>query len=219
MKTSAIWLLVTFLLASAIARGAPFEGRVLLHRAELPDEPHDIIYSVKGDNVRVEVVRDRVNSYLTDTAKQETTVIMEDDMAYLTMPSLAPYPDAPKLEKTGETTKILGYPVEKYVLDSDEGRAELWLAEGLGRYTGFGEGFEQPPPQVANVDLPEPVEPWTWEWVLAGRSLFPLRVIIAYGNGREFFRLEAIAITPQPLSDGLFVPSPNYKKLETWPEK
>ena len=75
MKTPMLWLLL--LLASTLAYGAPFEGRLHLRRAEPPGEPHDIIYSIKGDKVRVEVIRDRVNSFLTDTTKQETTAILE----------------------------------------------------------------------------------------------------------------------------------------------
>jgi hypothetical protein len=217
MKTSAIWLFL--LLASTIVRSAPFEGRLLIERAEAPAKPHQIIYSIKGEKVRVEVIRDRVNSFLTDTAKQETITIMEDDMAYLAQPSLAPSSDAPKLEKTEETTKIHGYPVQKYIVNSDEGKTELWLAEGFGKYTGFGEGFEKPPIQEANVDVPDPVVPWAWEWALAGQPLFPLRVITRDSNGSEIFRLEVKEINPQPLSDGLFRPSSNYKKLDAWPEK
>jgi hypothetical protein len=217
MKNSAVSLFLV--LASAIAHGAQFEGRLLIQRAEPPESAHQIIYSVKGDKVRVEVIRDRVTSYLTDTAKQETITIMEDDMAYLAQPSLAASSDAPKLEKTDETTKIHGYAAQKYLLTSDEGKTELWLAEGFGKYTGFGEGFEKPPIQEANVDVPDPVVPWAWEWALAGQPLFPLRVITRDSNGSEIFRLEVKEIHPQPLSDGLFRPSSNYKKLDSWPEK
>jgi hypothetical protein len=195
MKTSAISLILV--LASAIAHGAQFEGRLLIQRAEPPESGHQIIYSIKGDKVRVEVIRDRVTSY----------------------PSLAPSSDAPKLEKTDETTKIHGYTAQKYLLTSDEGKTELWLAEGFGKYTGFGEGFEKPPIQEANVDVPDPVVPWAWEWALAGQPLFPLRVITRDSNGSEIFRLEVKEIHPQPLSDGLFRPSSNYKKLDSWPEK
>jgi hypothetical protein len=202
-----------------MVRGAQFEGRLLFQRIEPPAGAHDIIYSVKGDNVRVEVVRDRIKTFITDTAKQQTTVIMEDDMAYLNLPSLAPLPDAPPLEKTDETAMIHGHPAQKYLLETDEGRTELWLAEGFGKYTGFGEGFEQPPPQLPNVDQPEPTLPWTWEYALAGRPLFPLRVVTRDSGGRDLFRLEVKAITPQPLHDRLFLPSPNYKLLDSWPEQ
>jgi len=217
MKTPAILLLVTLLLAPSLVQAAPFEGRVLLQRTETPGEASTIIYSIKGDRVRVEVIRERVNSFLTDTTKKETTVVMEDDMAYLILASLAPLPDGPKLEKTGEATKLLGVPVQKYVLTSDEGKSELWLAEGFGLFAGFGEGFEKPPAQKPNVDLPEPVVPWEWEYALGGQPLFPLRVVTRDATGREIFRLEVKEVTPAPLDLRLFSPSRNYKKLDTWP--
>ena len=216
MKTPMLWLLL--LLVSTLAYGAPFEGRLHLRRAEPPGEPHDIIYSIKGDKVRVEVIRDRVNSFLTDTTKQETTAILEDDMAYLTMSSLAPVPGGPRLEKTDEKTSILGHPAQKYLLSSDEGTTELWLAEGFGKYTGFGEGYEKPPQQLPNIDVAESPLPWAWEYALAGQPLCPLRVITRDSIGTELFRLEVKAISPSPLSEGLFRPSSNYKQLETWPE-
>jgi hypothetical protein len=49
--------------------------------------------------------------------------------------------------------------------------------------------------------------------------LFPLRVVTRDEFGREIFRLEAKAITPQSVDDRLFAPSPTYKKLENWPER
>jgi hypothetical protein len=216
MKTSALWLCV--LLVSAALRGAPFEGRILMQRVEPPAPAHDIICSIKGDKIRVEVIRERVNTWITDTTKHETTAIMEDDMAYIVMASLEPLADTPKLEKTGEKTKIHGYDVEKYVMETDDGKTELWLAAGLTKYTGFGEGYEKPPPQEPNVDLPDPAMPWPWEYAIARQSLFPLRVITRDAGGNVIFQLEAKAITPAELSDRLFLPSPNYKKVDSWPE-
>lgn len=218
MKNPARWLLAILLLASAIVHGAPFEGRVLLQRTEAPGEPNTIIYSVKGDKVRVEVVRERVNSFLTDTTTKETTVIMEDDMAYLVLSSLAPLPDGPKLEKQGETMKLLGVSAQKYVLTSSEGTTELWLAEGFGLFAGFGDGFEKPPAQKPNVDLPDPVVPWAWEYALGGQPLFPLRVVTRDDAGREILRIEVKEISSAPLDVRLFSPSRNYKKLDTWPQ-
>ena len=210
-------LLALFLAAVATLPAAPFEGRINLQRATVPDEPHDLIYRVKGDRNRVEVMRDRVTTFLTDTKTRKTTVILEDDMAYLILPSFEASRDGPILEKTGEKAALLGYPVQKYVVGSDEGTTELWLAEGFGKYTGFGEGFEKPPGHVPGVDVPLPPDPAPWEWALMGQPLFPLRVVTRDDSGRETFRLEARTIVPQPLHDRLFLPSSTYRKVETWP--
>jgi len=210
-------LLVIFLLAVTALPAAPFEGRINLQRATVPDAPHDLIYRVKGDKNRVEVMRDRVTTFLTDTTTRKTTVILEDDMAYLILPSLEPARDGPFLEKTEEKATLLGHPVQKYVVESDEGTTELWLAEDFGKYTGFGEGFEKPPVHVPGVDVPLPPDPAPWEWALMGQPLFPLRVITRDDSGREVFRLEARTIVAQPLHDRLFLPSSTYRKVETWP--
>ena len=218
MKTRAILVGAIFLAAAAAIRAAPFEGLVHLQRAERPELPHDIIYRVKGEKNRVDVSRERVATFLTDTAKGKTTVILEDDMAYLVMPSLVPLSEVPELEPTGETTTMLGQAVKKYLVTTYEGTAELWLAEGFGPYTGFGEGFERPPEHIPNVDVPEAPGPQGWEYALLGTGLFPLQVVARDEFGREFFRLEAKAITPQPLSDRLFVPTSTYREVETWPK-
>jgi len=218
MKTSAIWVLATFLLAPAMTRGAAFEGMVHLQRTEPPGVPHDIIFRTKGDRNRVDVSRERVKTFITDTKAGRTTVILEDDMAYLILPSLVPPPETPPLEQTGETARLHGHTVQKCVVHSDEGTAELWVAEGIGQYTGFGEGFERPPEHVPNVDVPEPPGPQAWEYALMGTGLFPLHVIARDEYGREILRIEAKSITPQALSDRLFVPTSTYKEVANWPK-
>lgn len=212
-------------LAAAVVRGAPFEGKIVVQRGGGSGQRNDVIVcSIKGDKIRVDALRENITSYLTDTTKRETTTILEDDRAYVVVPSLAPPPDAPppdmpKFEETGETRKLLGYPVRKYLTTSDEGTIELWLAEGFGVYTGFGEGTERPREHIPGEDVPDPPDPMPWEQALAGQPLFPLLVITRDGNGRETYRVEAKEITPQPLPDGLFNPPSNYKKLKTWPDK
>lgn len=218
MKPSAFWFLASLWLGAAAAMGAPFEGRIQFLRAELGGTAHDIVYRVKGERNRVEVMRDRVTTFLTDTKKAQTVVILEDDMAWLVLPALAPNADIPLLEETDEIATMLGVPVRKFTVSSDEGTTELWLAEGFGKYTGFGEGFAPPPVHIPGIDVPEPPEPRDWEYALAGRPLFPLHVSTRDNFGREVFRLEAKSITPQPLDDRMFGPSSTYRKVETWPK-
>jgi hypothetical protein len=225
MKTLALCCLLLAALVARAGAAAAFEGRLHLQRAELSEDPdkagklgdaHDIIYSVKGDHIRIEIIRDRVNTFLMDAAKLETITIIEDDRAYVVGSALAAHADAPKLEKTDETDKILDQPVRKYLVNSpEEGKTELWLTEGLGLFLGFGDGYERAPEGVdTDPDAAEPLGPRAWEYALARQPLFPLRVITKDDTGTVIFKLEAKAITPQPLSERLFAPSPNYNKRD-----
>ncbi len=219
MKTSAISLLAAALLASGVARGAAFEGKLILERGEPPEPPHAISYRVKGDRNRIDVMRNGVKTFMSDTGKKETTVILEDERKYLILPALSPLPDGPLLEKTEETVKLFGFIAQKYLFVSDEGTTELWLVEGLGKYPGFGEGFERPPQHIPGVDVPESPPPRGWEYALAGTDLFPLRVVTRTDAGRVIFRLEVMEITPEVENDRLFVPTSNYKHVYDWPKR
>ena len=53
-----------------------------------------------------------------------------------------------------------------------------------------------------------------WERALAGKELFPLRVIGHDKGGKENFRMEATAINKQTLPDALFTPPADYQKLD-----
>jgi hypothetical protein len=219
MKIRAHRLMSAVFLAACLDAGAAgFEGRVIFEREVPPAFPHSIVYQVKSDRNRVEVVREGVKTFMTDVAKEETTAILEDERMYVVLPSLAPRPDDAPLQRTDETATLQGRTVRKHVHVADDETTELWLAEGLGKYTGFGEGFERPPKHIPGEDVPEPPPPRPWEFALAGTDLFPLRVITRDAGGRVIFRLEAKAVQPEPLNDRLFAPSSNYQKVEPWPK-
>ena len=220
MMTRAHRLLPAVLLAAFLcfASGAAgFEGRVIFERAETPTFAQTIVYRVKGDRNRVEVMVDGVKTFITDVAKEQTTVILEDERMYVVLPSLAPIPDAPPLVRTEETASLLGHAVRKYLFESEGETTELWLAEGVGKYTGFGEGFARPPKHIPGVDVPQPPPPRAWEFALAGTEFFPLRVVTRDSAGRVIFQLEAKAIDRELMDDRLFAPTSNYKKVDAWP--
>lgn len=56
--------------------------------------------------------------------------------------------------------------------------------------------------------------PQAWERALAGKDLFPLRVVARDKGGKEDFRLEATAIEKQTLAAALFAPPAGYQKLD-----
>jgi hypothetical protein len=224
MKPFLICSLLLLALVTRAGAAASFEGRIHLERSELSEDPekagklgdpHHIIYSTKPGKIRIEVIKDRVTTYLIDADKLETTTIIEDDRAFVLGSALVTHPDAPKLEKTDETSKILDQPVRKYLVTSEEGKTELWLMEGAGSFFGFGDGYERAPESIdIDIDAPEPLGPRPWEYALARQPLFPLRVVTTDDTGTVTYRLEVKAITPQPLADKLFTPSPNYTKRD-----
>ena len=54
MKTFSLSLLLSLWLALTTAQAAPFEGRVLFQRAQLPGEPDTVICAIKGDRIQWE---------------------------------------------------------------------------------------------------------------------------------------------------------------------
>ena len=112
------------------------------------------------------------------------------------------------LESTGEKTRILGYDAVKYVSTYQGAKTELWLAEGLGAFMA---------PSSANPmggGRPGGGAGQAWERALAGKELFPLRVISFDQGGKQSFRMEATAIDRKSLPDSLFVPPAGYQKFD-----
>jgi len=114
-----------------------------------------------------------------------------------------------KLEKTGETEKILGYLATKFLSTHDGTTTELWLAEGLGTF--FAPSSANNPMGGGRGSGPAPQG---WERALAGKELFPLRVVGKNKSGKETFRMETTSIEKHSLPDTLFAPPAGYQKFD-----
>lgn len=214
MKTAFRLLLASALLPVAVF-AAGFEGKMNLKMTS-DGKSQDIQYSIKGDKLRLDMPGMKGAGMIVDTAKRETTMIMDEQKMYMTMPISTGAEAAPtsgkqeevKLEKTSQTEKILGYLATKFLATHDGTTTELWLAEGLGTFfspagknpMGGGRGAG-PAPQA-------------WERALAGKELFPLRVVGKNKSGKETFRMETTAIEKQSLPDSLFAPPAGYQKFD-----
>jgi len=203
--------LATILLAPAVLVAASFEGKVNFKMSAPKGKPQEMHYSIKGDKVRVEMPGQKgMGGMILDTAKKEMITIMDEEKMYMVMA----IPDAPaandekegdvKLEKTGEKEKILGYTAEKYISTHKNEKTEMWLAEGLGSFMAMGSGN----------GMGKKAAPKNWERALAGKDLFPLRVVGLDKSGKETFRMETTAINKQSLPDSLFVPPAGYQKFD-----
>jgi len=204
--------LITVLVAPAALFAASFEGKVNFKMSSPREKPQEMSYSIKGDKFRMEVGgQTGMGGMIMDTAKKEMITIMDSEKMYMVM--AIPDPTTTKggkqaeakLEKTGETEKILGYKAEKYIATAEGVKTEMWLAEGIGSFPAMGGGGGMGKRKGA---------PQGWERALAGKELFPLRVVGLDKAGKETFRMETTAINKQSLPDSLFTPPAGYKKFD-----
>jgi hypothetical protein len=213
MKTFLRVILASLLLVPAVLSAASFEGKVSFTMTSGKNKSQEINYSIKGDKVRIGMPEAKgMGGMIMDTTKKEMTMIMDEQKAYMVMAlpqtavdAMAKNAEDVKLEKTDETEKILGYTATKYIVTSKEGTTDLWLAEGLGTFMGFNNnpmgGKRAAPPQA-------------WERVIAGKELFPMRVVGKERNGKDNFRMEVTAIDKTSLPDSLFNPPAGYQKFD-----
>ena len=212
MKT----LLLIALLSPVLASAASFEGKVNFKMTSGRGQPQEIAYNIKGDKIRLEMPGQKgMGGMIMDTSTRQVTMIMDEQKMYMTMPipdAVAPGAkagDEPKLEKTNETEKILGHTATKYLSTHEGTTTELWLAEGLGTFMGFNNSN----PMGGRGRGPAPV-PQAWERALAGKELFPLRVVGKDKAGKESFRMETTAIEKKSLPDSMFAPPAGYKQFD-----
>jgi hypothetical protein len=225
MKRILTGFLAAALTAPAVLSAASFEGKVSFKMSPAKGQPQEIAYSIKGDKLRIEIpsqAASGLGGMIYDPAKHEMTIVMDAQQMY--MVQAVPTSDAGSngdkagsqgsLEKSGEKEKILGYDTQKYVSTAADGtKSELWLAEGLGTFMMPGAGGPMGGRGMrggrggAGAGGNE-----GWARALAGKDLFPLRVI-THGKDGDF-RMEATAIEKQALPDSLFSPPAGYQKFD-----
>jgi hypothetical protein len=220
MKTIRSFVFAALVSAPAIF-AAPFEGKVTFKITPGRGAPQEMAYSIKGDKMRLELpsqAASGMGGVIFDVPKREVTIVMDSQQMYMvqTMPEPGATPpgdksgETPTLEKTGEKEKILGFDAQKYVSTFQGSKTELWLAEGLGTFMAFsggpmgGRGRGGPRGGGGGQ---------AWERALAGKELFPLRVI-SHDKGGNETRMEATAIDKQSLPDSLFAPPAGYQKFD-----
>jgi hypothetical protein len=216
MKNLSRCLSAIALFAPALLPAASFEGRVAFKMTSTRGPVQELAYNIKGDKIRLEMPgQNTMGGIIIDTTKRETTIVMDQQKMYMTMPipdvaaqSAGKKGEDVKLEKTGEKETILGYPAEKYVTTQQDTTTEMWLAEGLGTFMSAPSGNPMGGGRGGNNQAQ------AWERALAGKELFPLRVVSKDKAGKESFRMEATAVDKKPLADSLFAPPAGYQKFD-----
>lgn len=204
-------ILLSLLVTPAAVFAASFEGKVSFKMTAPREKPQEMSYSIKGNKLRMEVGGQKESAgMIMDLAKKEMITIMDSEKMYMVMPIpeeaevKGGKQDDVKLEKTGQTEKILGYTAEKYISTVNGEKTEMWLAEGIGAFSAMG-GPSMGKKKSGSA---------AWERALAGKDLFPLRVVTLDKAGKENFRMETTAINKQSLPDSLFTPPAGYQKFD-----
>ena len=205
---------LVLILAPALS-AASFEGKVNFKVSSGRSKAEEISYLIKGSMLRFEVAGQKdMGGMIVDMTKKQTIMIMDEQRMYMVMemPDVAAQaaeaaPGEVTLEKTSETAKILGYDATKYISTHQGQKTDLWLAEGIGTFMSMPKGN---PMGGRSGSRPEQA----WERALAGKDLFPLRVVGHDKRGREDFRMEATLIEKKSLPDSLFAPPAGYQKFD-----
>ena len=211
--------LLVAVLAPVALSAASFEGKVTMKMSGPREAPPAMTFSLKDGFSRIDMAGadGRSTGIIYDVAKQEVTILIPDQKMYMTQVMAKPPATAAvaegaaggALEITTTKEKILGYDCVKYVAQTKEGISEIWVTDQLGAFLGFGGdpgggGRRGPGGGVAAQQ--------GWSQVLAGKSVFPLRVVTTAG-GKETFRMEATAIEKIALPDSTFAAPADFKNL------
>lgn len=215
MKSLLRLFLAGVLLAPVALFGAAFEGKVTMKMTSGRSEPQQMSYSIKGDKMRIEIAGQKgaMGGMIMDTGKKEMIMLMDEQQMYMAMAipdaaveAAAKKGDDAKLEKTSETEKILGYTATKYIVTNKDGtKTDMWLAEGLGKFMSASPSNPMTGRRAASPE---------WERALAGKDLFPLRVVGKDKADKQSFQMEVIAIDKKSLPDSLFTPPADYQKFD-----
>ncbi|MBP6508591.1 MAG: DUF4412 domain-containing protein [Opitutaceae bacterium] len=207
-------LIASALLLPAALPAKTFEGTVHMTINDGRGSSHPLDYSIKDGLLRtdIQVKSGSSATAIMDFGKDEMIVLMPGQPMYMVMPlkrtanqAAGHTGEAPAIEKTGETEKILGYDCTKYIVQSKEATTEIWATDELGAFMGFGGGLSGPMGKGAPTQ--------SWEKALDGKNFFPLRVVSKTG-AKEKFRLDVTGVEAKSLPASFFAAPEGYQKFD-----
>lgn len=193
-----ILILSILTLTGIISAQNDFEGKVLIE-VNYEGENQTIIYQVKDLRFRMETP-DAEGAMVFDSHANKMYIIMEEQKAYMEN-FMLPLNDnsTGSYTKTGETKNILGYNCEKFLFTQDDQTGEAWMTKDLGGFILFGN-------KGTGID--------SWKREVLEAGYFPVHVTEFDEKGNVKGTFEVKEITPQPLSNDLFMPPASYKKFD-----
>lgn len=200
------------LLSPRLASAASFEGYVKMNMQPAKGDPMTMSYAMKGQRLRTEIPTEKETMVsLLDWEKREMSMLLPGQTMYMVI-ELKDVPmiesevkkaqESTTLEKTSETTKILGYEATKYIAREGKNVTELWLASGIGSWFNASGGGGMKPKKMTD-----------WEKELIAKQLFPLRTVTFDRKGKQTMVMEVIELTPKKLDDSLFQPPAGYTRF------
>ncbi len=203
-------LVFTAAFAPVALHAADFEGKIRMKMTEPRGGARNLDYSIKPGLVRAYIALDEKQNMTTimNSAKKEVVVLMPGQNMYFSSSIddvaevAAEHTGA--LEKTTESTKILGYDCTKYISRDKGTTTEIWATDELGTFAGISAGNPMSRKKSAGPG---------WEQALKGGNFFPLRVVSVNKKGKEEFRMEAVSIDKGSQPDSLFEIPAGYQQF------
>jgi hypothetical protein len=207
LRTSSIYLFLFSLLIFCISSFAQsnFEGKIVMKISG--KETSNIVYYVKGNNMRMEVeAQGKKIAFLHNNKDSKSQMVMDEQKMYMEFPKMnMPETDMKendvkdKIRKTGEYKDINGYRCEKWTFEDDGETGEAWMTDELG---GF---FMLQNPMGRN-----PQE--EWEQKLVG-NYFPMLVIVKNDSGEKELTMKVVSVDKMSLNKDLFEVPAGYQKF------
>ncbi len=212
--TAAIFIMLglLFLSATSITAQDTFEGKVKFKvSGGDSDESAVIDYFIKGDKIRMEMGQQAMGAVVIF---DPTTIkmLMTSQGMYMEYPrdmmtgqmdndgeDYEEYNEeyAPKI--TGKTKEILGYECKQWIMESEEGKIEMWVTDELGSFV--------PMQGPMGGEAPE------WQTQIADGNFFPMLVIVD-DDGEKVSAFEVISVDKTDVSDDLFTVPKGLKKMD-----
>jgi hypothetical protein len=225
-KFPAFLLTLVLLVPAALSAAASFEGSMQMQMISGKEKPLTMDYLIKKNRARVTPQlgqKEGSMAMIIDYDKLEILTLMIDQKMYLSS-SIKSLTEAATgketgeqkftLEKTGVKEKILGYNCEKYLMKTTDSNTEMWLTEDLGTFVGIGTGAGG---MGGGGRRAKNTTAQAWEKALAGKNMFPLRVVVLTPNGKESSRMEVTAIKKESVPESTFTIPADFQKLELPP--
>ncbi|MCF8240857.1 MAG: DUF4412 domain-containing protein [Melioribacteraceae bacterium] len=197
------YLLLILGFFSVVNAQSEFEGK-LKFKIENNGENSTIEYFVKGENFRMEFTGE-VESVMI-YKKEKFIMIVPSQKMYMEFGNDVAMPgddmDEQELSqmptKTSETKNFFGHTANKWIFSDDETEVEIWAAEDIGNFAGFGGPMQEAP---------------QWESMLEAEGFFPLMVVVKDNSGNIESKFEVIEMIEQKLDSKLFEVPEGFKKM------
>jgi len=205
MMKSRIVISIAALLASVSALCA-FDGDISMETNQ-NGQTIAVDLVAKGDKVKITPPGGQ-RMMIMDAGASELTIVSVPDKQYLTR-SLegVPSPETSgKLEKTGETKEILGYPATKVVYTEDSGKKQVhWVTTDLG--------------ETALTKMPGSDENLLqqMEEVFGTRQVLPLASVTYGPDGAEMMSMTVTKIEPREVADDEVAPPADFTEMKMPP--